>query len=73
MSLEFLVKQWGEEAFVLSIAVVDPAPDDNSVNVLLARVGDQHVYFEAAVDLPVWAVLELAVDAIKEFIDMERF
>jgi hypothetical protein len=53
--------------------VVDPAPDDNSVNVLLARVGDQHVYFEAAVDLPVWAVLELAVDAIKEFIDMERF
>lgn len=73
MSLEFLIKEWGEEAFTLSIALVDPAPDDNSVNVLLARVDDQYVYFEAAVDLPVWAVLQLAVDAIKEFTDIERF
>ncbi len=73
MSLEFLIKEWGEEAFTLSIAVVDPAPDDASVNVLLATVRDHSIYFEAPVDAPVWDVLEHAVEAIKEFIDIERF
>ena len=73
MSLDFLIKDWGEETFTLSIAVVDPAPDDKSENVLVATVRDKTVYFEAPVDAEIWQILEYGVSAIKEFLEYEPF
>lgn len=73
MSTEFMISDWDRETIVLEISVVDPSPDGVGENVLCVAVMDQKVYFEAPVDSPIQDILEIAVEAVKELIEYERF
>lgn len=73
MTAEFHISDWDRETILLEVAVVDPSPDGKDENVFCATVNGQYVYFEAPVDSELGEILEIAVEAVKELIDYERF
>lgn len=73
MSVDFLISHWGEDTIKLEVVLIDASPDGLDENVYCAKIHDQEIYFEAHVDAPVHEILEEAVKAVKEFIDIETF
>jgi hypothetical protein len=71
MSVNFLLSEWGEETISLEISLVDASPDGTDENVYCAKIHNQDIYFEAHVDSPVQEILQAAVDAIKDFIEID--
>lgn len=72
-SLDFIISEWGHAEIVLNIRMHDQAPDDKSTHVFVAQVNGEEVYFEAASDLSIQEILQVAMDNIKEFLDYEKF
>lgn len=71
MSVNFLISDWGEETIKLEISLVDASPDGMDENVYCAKIHDQEIYFEAHVDALVHEILQEAVKAVKEFIEID--
>jgi|LakMenE18May11ns_1017448.scaffolds.fasta_scaffold9268365_2 hypothetical protein len=71
MSVNFLLSEWGEETIKLEISLIDASPDGDDENVYCAKIHDQDIYFEAHVDSNVQTILQAAVDAIKDFIEID--
>jgi hypothetical protein len=71
MSVDFLLSNWGEETIKLEVVLIDASPDGTDENVYCAKIHDQEIYFEAHVDAPVQEILQAAVDALKDFIEID--
>lgn len=71
MSVDFLLSNWGEETIKLEIALVDASPDGTDENVYCAKIHDQDIYFEAPVDSSVQEILQQAVEALKDFLEID--
>lgn len=71
MSAEFMISNWGEETIQLEIVLIDASPDGTDENVYCARIHGQEIYFEAAVDSSVQDILQEAVNALKDFIEID--
>jgi hypothetical protein len=71
MTVDFLLSNWGEETIKLEIVLIDASPDGTDENVYCAKIHDQEIYFEAPVDSAVQDILQAAVDALKDFIEID--
>ena len=72
MSVDFRISNWGEETIQLEIVLVDASPDGTDVNVYCARIHGEEIYFESPVGASVQGILQDAVTALKDFLEMDN-